>query len=294
MEIGLLLLASIMWSFVGTLVKTATTMFNSSYISFFRFFFGIVFLTIFIFWRDKKINIHWRNKWIWIGAFGKCCNYIFENIGLSMGSSYGNIMSVPFQAVMMLLISIFYFKDKIKKMHWVGVALSILGISLVSWNGVSLKEYLTSNLIITLLFIISAVGVVMHTISQKILIDSMESGVMNLSMFTWCTLITAFPAALDGKWTGELYPMAIFAVLALGFITGVSFFLYANALKRVSLLVAVIVSNISMMLNFLWSWIFFKESISYYIIIGGIIFITGVILLNLPAKAKYAKVISKT
>lgn len=289
MEIFLLLLASVMWSFVGTLVKTANVMFNSSLISFFRFFFGIIFLAIFILFRDKKIKIHWNNKWIWIGALGKCCNYIFENIGLHMGSSYGNIMAVPFQAVLMLLISLFFFKDKIKKIHWVGVALSIVGISLVSWNGVSLKEYFTSNIIITSLFIISAIGVVMHTMSQKMLIESMESGVMNLSIFTWCTLITAFPAAIDGKWTGSISSLAIIAVLLLGLITGVSFFLYANALKKVPLLVAVIVSNTSMMLNFLWSWLFFKENITIYILIGGTIFITGVILLNLPSKGKHTK-----
>ena len=286
MDIVLLLVASVMWSFVGTLVKTATSMFNSSLISFFRFFFGIIFLAIFIFYRDKKISILWKNKWIWFGVLGKSCNYIFENIGLSMGSSYGNIMSVPFQAVLMLFISIFYFKDKIKKIHWVGVVLSIVGIFFVSWNGVSLKVYLTSNIIITLLFMLSGIGMVLHTMSQKILIQSTESGVMNLSIFTWCTLITAFPATLNGKYTGVFHPAAIFAVLALGFITGVSFFIYANALKKIPILVAVVVSNTSMLLNFLWSWIFFKEHITSYILIGGSIFIIGVILLNLPARPK--------
>lgn len=286
MEIFLLLAASIMWSFVGTLVKTATSMFNSSIISFLRFFGGIIFLSTLILWRDKNLTIHWKNKWIWIGALGKSANYIFENIGLSMGSSYGNVMAVPFQSILMLLISIYIFKDKIKKIHWVGVILSIAGISLVSWNGVSLRDYLTSNVVITLLFALSGIGSVMHTLSQKMLIDSMESGRMNLSIFIWCTIITAVPAGFNGKWTGAVAPAAILAVLALGFITGISFYMYANALKKIPFLVAVIVSNVSMLLNFLWSWIFFKESITAYILAGGSIFITGVILLNLPSKAK--------
>lgn len=286
MELFLLLLASLMWSFVGTLVKTATSMFNSSMISFFRFFFGIIFLSIFIFCRDKKITVFWKNKWIWIGALGKSGNYIFENIGLAMGSSYGNIMSVPFQSIIMLFISIFFFKEKIKKIHWLGIILSIAGISLVSWNGVSLKAYLSSNIVITLLFAISGISSIMHTLSQKMLIDSMESGRMNLSIFILCTLITAIPAGVNGKWTGIVAPPGIFAILTLGFITGVSFFIYSNALKKIPFLVAVIVSNVSMLLNFLWSWLFFKEHITPYILIGGTIFITGVILLNLPAKAK--------
>jgi drug/metabolite transporter (DMT)-like permease len=108
-------------------------------------------------------------------------------------------------------------------------------------------------------------------------------------VFTWCTLITAVPAAINGKWSGNINLIAIAAVLALGLITGVSFFLYANALKKIPLLVAVIVSNSSMMLNFLWSWLFFNEKITAYILIGGIVFITGVILLNLPAKPKHTK-----
>jgi drug/metabolite transporter (DMT)-like permease len=288
MDIFLLLLASVMWSFVGTLVKTATSMFNSSMISFFRFFFGIIFLSAFILWRDRKLKISWKNKWIWIGALGKSGNYIFENIGLSMGSSYGNIMAVPFQSILMLFISIYFFKEKIKNIHWVGIALSIIGISLVSWNGVSLKAYLSSNVIITMLFAISGIASIMHTLSQKVLIDSMESGQMNLSIFIWCTFMTAVPAGFSGKWTGIVTTSGILAVLALGFITGISFFIYAKALKRIPFLVAVIVSNVSMLLNFLWSWLFFKENITPYILIGGSIFIAGVILLNTSTKTKKA------
>jgi drug/metabolite transporter (DMT)-like permease len=282
MDIFLLFIVSLMWSFVGILVKTSSTMVNSSIISFLRFFIGIIFLGAFVYYRDKKIIFHWRNKWIWIGAIGKCGNYIFENIGLSIGTSYGNIIAVPFQAVITLLISVYYFKEKVSRKHWVGIILCIFGTSLVSWNGVSLKEFMAGNALIIFLFILSAIGIVMHVLSQKVLIKTMDSGVMNLSVFTLSTLITAVPGGIKGERLGQLSPGPVMALIILGFITGVSFFLYANALRKVPLMVAVIISNSSMLLSILWGRIFFKENITAYIIIGGAIFITGVILINLP------------
>lgn len=85
----LLFLATLLWSFVGILVKSASTMADSMVITFARFGFGIVFLGLFIRWKGPGIKLRFNLNWIWIGALGKSCNYFFENMAISSGLGDG-------------------------------------------------------------------------------------------------------------------------------------------------------------------------------------------------------------
>lgn len=278
----MLLIVSIMWSFVGILVKIATQMTDSFTITFFRFFFGVVFLCLFMFIRGKKIKLHWMSKWIWFGALGKCCNYIFENLGISLGHAYGNILVMPIQAIFLVLVSALFFKEKIIARSWIAAVLCIIGIFLVSWNGIPLALLFSSNALITLLFVFSAIGAGIHLLSQKILIETMESADMNLSVFFLSSLMTVAPLPITFRYHGTFLLSSCLALIILGLITGISFYLYANALKKVPFLAAIILSNSSILFTLLWTWLFLREPITQYVVIGATLFIIGVILLNLP------------
>lgn len=293
MDIVILLIVSLMWSIVGTFIKVATSMVSSSLAAFLRFSIGVVFLAIFMLIKEKKITLNFRNKWIWIGAVGKCANYIFENIGISIGYSYGNILATPIQASIVAIVSSVYLKEKLNLRQWISVGLCIVGVFLVSWNGVPIKMIFTANGFTTLLFTLSALGIAAHFFSQKMLIETVSSSTMNISIFILCSAITALPLPFTSHMTGEVNAKGIIALLALGAITGTSFYLYANALKKIPLLIANIIGNSSILLNILWGWLFFKEPVTIYIILGALVFIGGIILLNLPKKIKFNKSIEE-
>jgi drug/metabolite transporter (DMT)-like permease len=282
MGIILVFIAALMWSFVGILVKIASTMVSSSIISVARFLFGVIFLGVILLIRDRKISVHWKSKWIWIGAIAKSCNYIVENIAISRGYAYGNILVMPIQALFLIIVSAVYFKEKIEGRHWLAILLCILGVFLVSWNGLPMDVFFKTNVITTLLFTLTAIACGFHTLSQKVLIQSMDSGHMNFSVFLWSIILTALPTSFSFHLTGSFSVWAILALVALGLITGVSFYIYANALKRVSFVVAVILSNSSVLFTLLWSRLFYHEPITTYIVSGALLFLFGVILLNLP------------
>ncbi|NLB43150.1 MAG: DMT family transporter, partial [Clostridiales bacterium] len=149
MGIFLLLLAALLWSFVGILVKTAATMVDSSIITLSRFLFGVLFLVIFIKIRDKKLTFTWRNKWILLGAIGKSVNYIFENIGISLGYAYGNVIVLPLQTIIMVLVSTFHLKEHLELKSLIFVVLCLSGALLISWNGLPLSVFFNTNLITT-------------------------------------------------------------------------------------------------------------------------------------------------
>lgn len=288
MGILLLLLSTMIWSFVSILVKAASFMVDSYTITFLRFTIGVIFLVLFIWMSKRKIRITWKSKWIWYGAIGKVVNYIFEIIGISKGYAYEQILITPFLTIFMLLFSIFYFKEKGTLLSWISVALCMTGVFIINWNGMSLHELMNFNLLLTFIFALSAFGSCFHFVSQKILIEKMDAADMNLSVFLWCSLITAVPLPFQFHLTVHYNAIGIFALVVLGFITGISFLIYAKALKQVSFTVASILGNSSVLFTLLWSWLFYKEPITIYVLGGSLLFLIGICLLSLPG-AKVTK-----
>jgi len=279
----MLFAASLMWSLVGVLVKAASSMVDSSIITLSRFLFGVLFLGAFLLIKDKKIKVVLKSPWIWIGALGKCCNYIFENLGISIGFAYGNIIVMPLQSLILLVISTLFFKEKLTAKHWFAAGLCFIGVFFVSWNGLPLSVLLDTNMLVFVLFAFSSIGASFHFLSQKVLIKNTDSGTMNFSMFLISTLITALPVPFTGSVKGEFSTVALLALIGLGFITGISFYLYANSLKKVPFIVAVIVGNSSSLFTLIWARLFFNEPITPYIIFGSILFVVGIIFINIPA-----------
>ncbi|SFL93972.1 Uncharacterized membrane protein [Paenibacillus sp. 1_12] len=285
----LLILATLSWSFVGILVKTASAMVDSTTITFARFGIGIVFLGILLLLKHRRLSLDTGMKWIWIGVIGKCCNYYFENIALSIGSSYGNILVGPLQTVLLLLISAFVFKEYVSGRGWIAAGLCVAGVVTISWNGLPIGEMLTSNGLVTVLYVLSAVGSALHVLSQKMLIQSMDAGKMNFSVFFWCSVLMAIPLPFQTHMTGPINMWGIIALIGLGLITGLSFNWFAQAMKRVSFTIAILVSNSSILFTIMWSYLFFYDRITLYILCGAGMFIGGILLLNLPIKRARSK-----
>ncbi|WP_276353130.1 DMT family transporter [Cohnella caldifontis] len=287
----LLLLATLAWSFVGVLVKTASAMTDSAVISFARFFFGVVFLGIYLWIRDGKIQIRLGLAWIWIGAIGKAANYALENFALKIGFSYGNIVVQPVQTVVLLFAAALLFKEKITARSWAAAALCVAGVIAVGWNGAPVGELVhgTGGLT-TLLFTLAGAGAAVHVLSQRILLKTMDNGSMNLSMFCLSTLVVTIPIPIQSHgFTGPMTAWAWGALVLLGAITGLSFFWFAEAIKRVPFAAVAILGNCTVLFTIVWARLFFRDPITLYLIGGTLLFIAGFLLLNFPRPGRTAR-----
>ncbi|EXX91277.1 hypothetical protein BG53_08535 [Paenibacillus darwinianus] len=284
MGVLLLVLSMLMWSLVGTFVKISLTMVDATTVTFFRFFFGVVFIALLLLIKDRKIQLRGNLTWIWFGAAGKTANYIFENIGLHYGYSYGNMLVTPIQTVFLLFMTVFYFKEKVTPANWVAAALCIGGVLIVSWNGLPLQLMFENSGFTTLLFAGAGIGAGFHFLSQKVLLRSMDAGNMNFSVFFWASLITLMPLPWTFEWSGTVEADALLALVVLGFITGVSFYFFSIALAKVSFLVAVLVGNAAPLFMILWGRLFFNDPVTLYIMVGTAVFLAGILLLNLPVR----------
>jgi drug/metabolite transporter (DMT)-like permease len=216
-------------------------------------------------------------------------NYIFENIAIAIGFAYSSVIVFPVQAITLAIIAKMYFKEKITPRKIISMLLCVIGVMLIGWKGGSLSDLLSSNLT-TLLFVCSAIGASLHIVAQKRLISSMDSANMNFSIFLVCTLITAVPVPFHMPAIASLSPSVIFALVALGFITGISFYLNALVLKKVPLFVSAIITNCSVLFALLWAWLFLNEPITMPIIAGAVISILGILLLSIPSTKNTAEV----
>jgi drug/metabolite transporter (DMT)-like permease len=277
-----LFVVALMWSFVGVMVKSASGMVSSSVITLCRFLFGSVFLVLFLRFRRETIRIFWKDKWVWIGVAGKSCNYIFENLAITLGFAYTNVIVWPVQAIFLTFVAVIIFGEEMGVQKTMAVLLCIIGVLLVSWKGLPLAEFFGANLTSTILMIVSAIGAGVHLISQKKLIAYLDSGNLNFTVFFISTLVTALPLPWTFKFTGPVNPWALVSLAGLGVVTGASFYIYAEALKKVPFLVATIISNSCVLFTLLWSWLFFKDKINGYIITGAVILLIGLIIINVP------------
>lgn len=213
-------------------------------------------------------------------------NYLLENLAISIGFVYAQVIVWPVMTVFLTFYAVVFFGEKINAQKAVAIVLCLVGISLVSWKGMPLEKVFGGGLIPTLLLAASAIGGGIHMLASKKLVTRMDSGNLNLSTFFFASVVTVVPMPITFSFSGIFNPWSIASLIGLGFITGISFYLYAEALRKVPFLVATIVSNSCVLFTLVWSSLFYKEDVNGYVITGVIILLAGLIIINIPNKVQ--------
>jgi len=177
---------------------------------------------------------------------------------------------------------VIYFKERLSTKSWLAAGLCLLGTIFITWNGLPLSVLLESNHLATILYLLSGIFAGMFVVCQKKLSDSLEPAKANFTMFFWCSILTAIPVPFNFGYKGTFNLWSVLSLVCLGFITGASFYLYGIALKKVSFAFAVIIVNSCSLFTLLSSWLLFNEPITIYVISGTILFLFGIIILNIP------------
>lgn len=279
-----LIIVTVLFSFGGMLIKVSGTMFSPYMVSFLRFAIGVVLLLIIQKKKTGKVAIKFTGGFLWFGAICKALHYLGENYGVMQGFSYGNVVIWPIQTLTVLIVSVLIFKERITKRSLMGTFFCLLGIGMISWNGVSLETFLGSQMFLLLSFVIAGIGAALFSVCQKELLQSVDTVEMNLSMFLLGSGICGLILPGQENLVMGFHVSAIVAMLILGVITGVGFLLLAEAMKEIPLFLITVVQSSTVILTVLWGVLFFKEPITPYIIMGISIFIAGILLINVKRK----------
>lgn len=267
------------------LVKTAALQFDPYTITFARFAIGAGALAVLLIVARRSPKPEVFHRWIWIGALGKFGNYLFENIGITVGYAYGNVLILPSQTIVLLLAGWLLFKERLSAKSWIAAVVVLAGVLLMTLNGRSLYGAIAAEGWVTLLFVLSGIGAALHFLSTKMLLETMTDVSMNYSVFFWASAFAALPLPLAVGWEPGFVPGAWLSAAALGLITGVSFIFLSKALRTVKFSVAVVITNMAALFTVLWSGLLLDEPVTEYIVAGAAAIVAGMIMLNWPSRA---------
>ena len=252
-----LILQAFIFSFGGLMIKAAGGMFSPFLISGLRFAIGVAILLIILKVRSGHFRLPMASRILLAGGVCKALHYLPENFGIMRGFSYGGILVWPVQTVVILVFSALFRRERFSARMLAGTALCVSGI-----------------------------GAAGFSISQKKLVDKMDIVELNTSMFlygliTVCIVLIPTGPHLSGRFTWA----GLISMIALGAITCFGFLLQAAAVKTVPLLSATIIQSSSVILNIVWGVLLYGDPLTTYVIAGSAMFLTGIVMVNLPAKA---------
>ncbi|MCD8220707.1 MAG: DMT family transporter [Clostridiales bacterium] len=286
-----MLTVAILFSFGGTCAKLISPYFGPAFITFFRFSVGVCFLLLLKavkrqpFRPDYRSTVKLLAGWILFGAVAKWMAYLTENYGLAHGPSYGNIVTQPSQAIFLTLTSVFLFHEKLSRKKIACIVLCLTGVLCISWNGRSPEMFLQENAPLMVLFLLSGVCAGSHVLSQKMIADRMDIIDSNLTIFTISGILSALPLIpqVAGGAISGIRPDigCIFGILMFGFITGIGFYLNAKAIPLLPFYMIPILQSSMVIFAILWGALFFHETITIYIVVGTLMFLFGIIRLQL-------------
>ena len=279
-----LILQALIFSFGGLMIKSVGTMLSPFLTSCLRFTIGIAMLFLIQRIRTGRIRLTLTDRVILIGGVCKALHYLAENFGVMRGFSYGGVLVWPVQTVVVFFVSTLVYKERTGLRTLAGTILCVAGVITISWNGASLSVFLGSSGIIMAAFVLAGIGAAGFSISQKARIREMDIVEMNESMFIFgwlTTLLVLIPTAPHA--TGAVNISGTISMLLLGIITCVGFLLQAAGIRTVPLLIATIIQSSSTVLTILWGVLFYHDPISRYVVLGTVFFMTGIVLVNLPA-----------
>lgn len=286
------LLVALMFSLGGTSVKLIRPFFAPSMITLMRFAVGVCWLLLL-----KMVTRHhlrkdfgqaFRRHWKWLvfGAVSKMAAYTLENIALSIGVSYGNILTQPAQMMLLTALGVLVLKERMNGWKWSGVLCCVTGILLISWNGLSLDAFWGDNLPLTLMYIVSGIFAGLFVFAQKKLADDFDILDSNLIMFFMASVLAFFVPAAQGEILPASAPdlKCILAILYFGFVTGIGFYLNAKAIPLVPFQMVALLQSTMVLFSLCWGFLFFQEPITGWIIGGALLFIAGIICINHKTK----------
>ena len=122
-------------------------------------------------------------------------------------------------------------------------------------------------------------------LAQKMIADKMDIIDSNLSIFAVSAVLAGSVLIPDiaGGGGPAAAPNAacIAAILMFGFITGIGFYLNAKAIPLVPFYMVPILQSTMVLFSITWGILFFHEEVSVYIIVGTVVFVAGLVLLQL-------------
>lgn len=278
----MLVMAAVLWSTGGILIKLVD--WNPVAISGSRSGISALFMLMYLKYRAKKVtgnsklNIKFTKVKI-IGAFVYASTVICFVVANKLTSS-ANVILLQYTApIWVAMFSGLILNEKVRKADWVSIACVMFGMALFFIGDIE-KGELIGN-IVAIFSGVSLAGVILSLKLQ-------EYGTAVEMTFLGNAL--TFVIGLPFMFLSVPSLSSIFGLILLGvFQLGISYILFAESVKHVSAIEAILIPVIEPLLNPIWVFIFAAEVPKSTAILGGTIVILSVVLRSIFISLKDKK-----
>jgi drug/metabolite transporter (DMT)-like permease len=148
-------LTASLWGFLAIAMKVATEQVPVMTIVWFRFTFAFAILAMWVAIRDSKRLVILRRppKLLLVSAVGLSFNYLGYLSGLHYTTPSNAQILIQTAPLMLAMVGIFIFKERLVRAQWIGVALSLVGFALFAMDQrqggvVSADHFMRGNMLI--------------------------------------------------------------------------------------------------------------------------------------------------
>lgn len=276
----------ISWGVLAIILKIANKYIDSITIVWLRFFVAYLILTLYLFFKDKKLLILQAKppKRAIFAAILLAANYLGFMKGVEITTPSNTQVIIQVGPLTLALLGIFYLKEKIGFKQKIGFLIAITGFIIFYKNQlnalISSKDYNIGVLWI----IMAALTWALYAIIQKVLIQKFDSRSLNLIIYGVPSLIY-LPFA-DFKTLLSLGILKILFLSVLGLNTVIAYgclsesfkYLPANKISILITLNPMITILLSLLLGYIgFSWAP-EEALNRQSLLGALLVLTGAVL----------------
>jgi drug/metabolite transporter (DMT)-like permease len=267
-----LVLAAIIWSTGGLMIKTSTWQPLAIMVG--RNLFSCVLLLLYL----RRFPTRWT-RWKLIAAAGHLLTSFLFITSTKLTTAANAIFLQYTAPLYVVLLGFWFLREKPTRTDWLSMAVIFSGMFLFFGDKLS-----PSGMLGNLLAALSGVTFAMMTVALRAQKDgtSLES----ILIAQLLTVVFGFPVLLRESWTTT--NLLIVAYLGL-FQIGLAFLLFTTALKHVPAIEATLIGTLEPVLNPLWVALFIGERPGSFAVIGALVVLAGVVI-NAVGSARAAPV----
>ena len=276
------LLAAFFWGTHSVIVRYLTSDIGGIAIAVFRLYIAALALYLILKINRAPVRANLSDKYLLLTVFGTVTNYIFFHVGLEYTTA-SNAMLLENTAPFFVLLLLFLFaREAIKRLDALATAIAIFGVYFTVKGDIALGTDRIQGDILELLAAFTwAIFVIGSSRALAGTVSTLERIGFLFNVFLWSAIALtplAFFSTVNVSWNG------VFFLLLLGiFPTAIAYFLWYEAVARVSTITAALLFNLSIIFTFVNAYLFLGERISVDMLIGAVLIVIAITVSRLGA-----------
>ncbi|HZB12965.1 MAG TPA: DMT family transporter [Chryseolinea sp.] len=252
-----------------------------------RMIFSLPFFIVSAWWTSSKSeNVRFTLKqWLAVAGIG-CLGYyvssLLDFLGLQYVTAGIERLILFVYPTMVLLMSAFILKVKIKPIQWLAVLITYIGLTIAFWGEVSFKNETTNFYLGVLLIFVCAVTYAIYIVGSGQLIPTIGAAKFNSYAMSFAALavVLHFLVVNDNSLFNFDAQVYIYSFLMAIIGTVIPSYLVATGIKRVGSDNAAIIGSVGPVSTIIQASIFLQEPVHLLQLVGTTFILGGILMIS--------------